>query len=227
MRSLKTLAIALALIVVLPVLLTGAATARAPFRPVVIPPGEIQPLILPAVSQSPSMEIPSPSTTERAEVIYESAVQPPRPTARPKVKAASIAVMVRIPTAKSKPKPHPKPRPKRVPKVVVVHTTGRSIRGLASWYCKAGVSSCMYVHPDRYGVADMYAAAGPGLRRAICGSDTSNCWRGRRVTVNGVGVVLADWCQCYKNRANEKLIDLYWDAWVRVPGVTKGITIRW
>jgi hypothetical protein len=101
------------------------------------------------------------------------------------------------------------------------------LRGSASWYCKAGVSICMSAHPDRAGVADLYAAAGPRLRRAICGSDTSNCWRGRRVVVDGVVVVLADWCQCYKGQANEKLIDLYWDAWVRVPGVENGVTIRW
>jgi hypothetical protein len=85
----------------------------------------------------------------------------------------------------------------------------------------------MAVHPDRAGVADMYAAAGPGLRRAMCGSEASNCWRNRTVLVNGVAVVLADWCGCNTNASSVKLIDLYWDAWVRVPGVESGVTIRW
>jgi hypothetical protein len=85
----------------------------------------------------------------------------------------------------------------------------------------------MAAHPDRAGVADMYAAAGPGLRRAICGSESSNCWRGRRVLVNGVAVVLADWCACNSRASSVKLIDLYWDAWTRVPAVESGVTIRW
>jgi hypothetical protein len=85
----------------------------------------------------------------------------------------------------------------------------------------------MAAHPDRAGVADMYAAAGPGLRRAMCGSEASNCWRNRRVLVNGVAVVLADWCGCNTNSSSVKLIDLYWDAWARVPGVESGVTIRW
>ncbi|HEX5826866.1 MAG TPA: hypothetical protein VFY23_05045 [Candidatus Limnocylindrales bacterium] len=132
----------------------------------------------------------------------------PLPTGRPDVRQprAGLGVVV---------KPPPKP------------VTRHALRGKASWYCKAGVSICMAVHPDRAGVADMYAAAGPRLRRAICGSDTSDCWRGRRVYVNGVAVVLADWCQCYKGEAHEKVIDLYWDAWARVPNVEGGVTVRW
>jgi hypothetical protein len=45
--------------------------------------------------------------------------------------------------------------------------------------------------------------------------------------VNGVAVVLADWCGCSSNSSSIKLIDLYWDAWSRVPNVSGGVTIRW
>ena len=128
----------------------------------------------------------------------------PGPTGRPAVRQPAAAVGV---TAKVMP-------------------TSHSLRGRASWYCRAGVSVCMAAHPDRAG-ADMYAAAGPGLRRAMCGSESSNCWRNRRVLVNGVAVVLADWCGCNTSASSVKLIDLYWDAWVRVPGVESGVTIRW
>ncbi|HEU0244103.1 MAG TPA: hypothetical protein VFQ75_09375 [Candidatus Limnocylindrales bacterium] len=129
----------------------------------------------------------------------------PVPTGRPAVRQPAVAARALV-----------KPIP-----------TSHSIHGRASWYCRAGVSVCMAAHPDRAGVADMYAAAGPGLRRAICGSESSNCWRGRRVLVNGVAVVLADWCACNSRASSVKLIDLYWDAWTRVPAVESGVTIRW
>lgn len=70
----------------------------------------------------------------------------------------------------------------------------------------------------------MYAAAGPGLRAAICGSQACTSWRGRTVLVNGHPVKLIDWCQCYWKRPNEKLIDLYWDAWVTT-GARSGVVI--
>jgi hypothetical protein len=135
----------------------------------------------------------------------------PLPTGRPAVRQPAVAAGVTIKAP---------PPPKAVP-------TSHAISGKASWYCRAGVSICMAAHPDRAGVADMYAAAGPGLRRAICGSESSNCWRGRTVMVNGVAVVLADWCGCSSSASSIKLIDLYWDAWTRVPGVESGVTIRW
>jgi len=133
------------------------------------------------------------------------------PTGRPAARQPAVAARVTIKAP---------PLPKAVP-------TSHSISGKASWYCRAGQSVCMAAHPDRAGVADMYAAAGPGLRRAICGSESSNCWRGRTVMVNGVAVVLADWCGCSSNSSSIKLIDLYWDAWTRVPNVSGGVTIRW
>jgi hypothetical protein len=142
---------------------------------------------------------------------FSEAGEPPLPTGRPDVRQPGARVRIVV-------KPPPKPR---------APATRHALRGNASWYCKAGRSICMAMHPDRAGVADLYAAAGPRLRRAICGSDRSNCWRNRRVVVDGVTVVLADWCQCYKGQAHEKIIDLYWDAWVRVPGVENGVTVRW
>lgn len=72
----------------------------------------------------------------------------------------------------------------------------------------------------------MYAAAGPGLRAAICGSQDCTSWRGRTVLVNGYAVKLVDWCQCYWKQSHEKLIDLFWDAWVKT-GAGGGVKISW
>lgn len=102
-------------------------------------------------------------------------------------------------------------------------TTSRQLTGLASWYCRAGVSICHYQYPDTQGF-DAYAAAGPGLRKAMCGSAKSECWRGRAVLVNGVRVELRDWCQCYRGEAHEKIIDLYYDVFARVGSA---VAVRW
>ncbi len=80
------------------------------------------------------------------------------------------------------------------------------------------MSPCTTTHPDGSGF-DAYGAAGPALRAAI-GSD----WRGRIVTVDGIRVKLIDWCQCYAGEPNEKLIDLYYDVYVRTGS---SIVIRW
>ena len=95
-----------------------------------------------------------------------------------------------------------------------------SISGKASWYCGLG-SPC----PHGYS-GGPYAAAGPGLRAAICGNQASNCWRGMTVTVNGKPIKLVDWCQCYWRQPNEKLIDLFHDAWVAT-GARGGVVITW
>lgn len=51
------------------------------------------------------------------------------------------------------------------------------------------------------------AAAGPALRRML-----GPTWRGRVVRVCGNGrcvkVKLTDWCQCYKDTARERIVDL-------------------
>jgi hypothetical protein len=96
--------------------------------------------------------------------------------------------------------------------------TANAITGLASWYCRAGVSPCTYGYPDGSGF-DAYAAAGPGLRAAI-GPD----WRGRIISVDGIKVKLIDWCQCYKGEPHEKLLDLYYDVYRRTG---TNVRIRW
>lgn len=98
---------------------------------------------------------------------------------------------------------------------------GHELRGRASWYCwPAYPSPCAKGYP--YG--GDYAAAGPKLRAAMCGSQASNCWRGRYVTVNGVSVRLIDWCQCFWHQPNEKVIDLYHNVFTETGS---SVTIRW
>lgn len=139
--------------------------------------------------------------------------------------------------APTRPQPHvdqPKPQvavvPTPTPKATHRATSAGSahaLSGMASWYCKAGVSVCHYQYPDGAGF-DAYAAAGPRLRAAICGTASSDCWRGRAVTVNGIRVRLIDWCQCFKGEASEKIIDLYWDvAHALDIGGEGRVTIRW
>jgi hypothetical protein len=110
----------------------------------------------------------------------------------------------------------PAPTPTATPKPTVTAT--HSISGLASWYCRAGVSPCTVNHPDTSGF-NAYAAAGPRLRRAL-GSD----WRGSIIYVDGIRVKLIDWCQCYEGESNEKLLDLYYDIFARVGGT---VVVRW
>lgn len=102
------------------------------------------------------------------------------------------------------------------------------VRGVASWYCnyyasRAMPSICMKGHPDTAGF-NAFAAAGPKLRAAICGSQASNCWRGRGVLVDGIPVTLVDWCQCYFKTSIEKVIDLYYDVFAKTGSQ---VTIRW
>lgn len=133
----------------------------------------------------------------------------------------------------------PRARPSLPPAPVVTKPveprttlTGSTLSGLASWYCRAGVSICHYKYPDTKGF-DAYAAAGPKLRAAICGSSKSDCWRGRTVTVsaNGqsVSVRLTDFCQCYRGESHEKVIDLYWDVWAAlgIPNGSNRVKVAW
>ena len=80
--------------------------------------------------------------------------------------------------------------------VAIVPKTTHAISGVASWYCRAGVSPCTYSQPDDGGV-DAYAAAGPRVRAAVGSS-----WRGAIVYVDGLRVQLIDWCQCYQGEPN-------------------------
>ncbi len=134
--------------------------------------------------------MPSPKAAERA--------QPAVRVARP------ITVVI----------PPPKPKVTAAPST----KTANSISGLASWYCRAGVSPCTYTHPDGGGF-DAYAAAGPRLRAAI-----GSGWRGTIISVDGVRVKLIDWCQCYQGEPHEKLLDLYYDVFSRTGS---SVTVRW
>jgi hypothetical protein len=95
---------------------------------------------------------------------------------------------------------------------------GQSLRGYASYYCRAGVSPCTNDYPDGGGV-QAYAAAGPKLRNAL-----GSGWRGSIVYVDGIRVKLIDWCQCYQGESNEKLLDLYYDVFARTGSP---VVIRW
>ena len=143
--------------------------------------------------------------------MFDSVIEtePPIPRAQPPLPVASPLV---VPVAT------PKPTPKPTVTTSTTSGTTHAISGLASWYCRAGISMCTVNHPDTSGF-NAYAAAGPRLRRAL-GSD----WRGSIVYVDGIRVKLIDWCQCYEGRSNEKLLDLYYDVFARVGSTVR---IRW
>jgi hypothetical protein len=102
--------------------------------------------------------------------------------------------------------------------VAAVKPTTHRLRGVASYYCRAGSSPCTTGYPDGSGFT-AYAAAGPRLRAALGSS-----WRGKVILVDGIHVKLIDWCQCYQGQANEKLLDLYYDVFARTGS---SVTIRW
>jgi hypothetical protein len=91
------------------------------------------------------------------------------------------------------------------------------VNGIATWYCRTGVSGCHYAHSS-----GLYAAAGAEIR--------TGDWRGREVRVCGGGncvwVTLIDWCACAGNR----IIDLYSDAYRRLDPLSSGtlsVTVGW
>lgn len=112
----------------------------------------------------------------------------------------------------------PQPNVARVqPKTPPLRLTGKHASGIATWYCKPGVSAC---HRDHAG--GMYAAAGPALRVGD--------WRGRRVQVCAGGscivVRLIDWCACGDGR----VIDLYSDAFRQLARLSTGelrVKVSW
>jgi len=92
------------------------------------------------------------------------------------------------------------------------------VSGPPTWYCLAGVSRCTKGHPDGPEL-DLYAAAGPSIRRAIPD------WRGRTVTVCAkvcIRVTLIDWCAC----GGDHFLDLYHDAWDAL-GRPRRATVSW
>jgi rare lipoprotein A (peptidoglycan hydrolase) len=93
----------------------------------------------------------------------------------------------------------------------------RSVKGVATWYCLPGVSSCTSGYRG-----GLYAAAGSELRIGK--------WRGRHVKVCGNGncvvVTLIDWCAC----GGSRIIDLYHDAFSRLASPSTGglsVTVSW
>lgn len=178
--------------------LVWTAEAREPSRWEPVPQGQFRPIQTAAA--------PSPTRPEATVVVDTLRTRHDRP-GRPLVPQEAAR-------ARSEPVRTARPAAPRL---------GRSIRGLASWYCRAGVSICHYAYPDRRG-ADLYAAAGPRLRRAVGAG-----WRNDVVTVCGqrcARVRLVDWCECHGGESGvEKLIDLYWDAWTATGGGT--VTVSW
>lgn len=155
-----------------------------------------------------ALRLPTPEPV----VVLDTFEHRPTPTRPPVVVQQPKPVVVTVTPKPSTPK---------------IRNAGSGIRGTATWYCKAGRSICMAKHPDRPGVLDMYAAAGPALRVGK--------WRNRLVTVCKTGtnacvqVILADWCACMGGRTG-RVIDLYWDAFHALdPRATGGIkvTVHW
>lgn len=187
-----------------------------------LPPG--QPSPIPDSAFRP-VSVPSPDAVFDAAAALEAQPRPtadlrpfgePLPSTEPQERAQpsipdSNAIVVARPT--------PTPRPQAASNSGGSGSSGgRSISGLASWYCRAGVSVCTTGYPDTSDF-DAYAAAGPDLRAAL-GSN----WRGSIVYVDGIRVKLIDWCQCYKGEPHEKLLDLYYDVYARTGS---NVTVRW
>ena len=170
----------------------GITGSQEPSVPVAINPELFQAVIIP-------------KEDEALPVIIEPHA-PTHPSSRPEVKVAEA-------TTKTIVKATPKPKVQ-----TVIVGTSHSVSGNASWYCKAGRSPCRVGYPDTSG-SDYYAAAGPALRTAIGGRESSTAYKGKVVRVCGnecINVKLVDWCQCYYKQPHEKVIDLYWDAWIDV-----------
>jgi hypothetical protein len=85
--------------------------------------------------------------------------------------------------------------------------SGRKATGTATWYCLPGQSACPWMASG-----GNYAAAGPAVRKLLCGSTSCTSWRNKYVTVSGNGktlrVKLIDWCAC----GGDHIIDLFADA---------------
>lgn len=130
--------------------------------------------------------------------------------------APRISTPTPTPTPRATPRPRPRATPRATPRPFVA--SGSSVKGKASWYCKAGVSVCHYAHPP----GSMVAAACTALREAM-----GPGWRGQFVLVRSGGrsivVQLVDWCA-----STDKLIDLYWEPMRRLGGTgVLPVTVRW
>jgi len=89
------------------------------------------------------------------------------------------------------------------------------VQGIASWYCRAGVSVCHSAYPPESMSAaactDLRAAIGPGWRGKVVNVDN------RRGTV--IRVMLVDWCA-----STDKLIDLYASAFSAIAPLSLGVS---
>jgi hypothetical protein len=213
-RALSRLTPALALIALVAFATTATAKPPTPagsaasFDPVTIP---LDGLVAENVRPSPAPT--SPAAVDEDTTLADPGSAPTATRAPRKQPAATAGVFV---------KPTPKPKPKQRA-VYSSAGTSRVLKGRASWYCnndgsRAQISACHYQYPDT-GAYNAYAAAGPRLRAAIGPN-----WRGKVVLVDGLRVKLVDWCQCYQGQSHEKVIDLYYDVFLRAGG---SVTIRW
>lgn len=236
MRVVKQAVLSLSVIVLLPLVVASVAAqppsgfkrvSASDFKPVAIPEATAPalprtPTVRPIVdtqsirrsgpSERPDARLPVPAPGVSVKATPKPVVKTLAPTHAPK------PVSTRAPAAR-------KAVVKTVTSKVVVRSASNHVVGTATWYCKAGQSVCHYKYPDRRGVSDFYAAAGPRLRIGN--------WQGRVVNVCGrsacIRVRLVDWCQCYKGSSSERIIDLYWDAFNAVsPGAGgEKVTVTW
>jgi len=175
-------------------------------------------LIVPAINgQEPTKIIP---VDDSLFIPYRSTFIVEEETIAPAVIIESFSA----PTISAKPVIKIKaPIPKVIvkPKIITYTkpSTKHSVRGRASWYCKAGVSVCHHSYPP----GSMVAAACGKLRASI-----GTHWRGKVVTVTNasgktISVKLVDWCG-----STDKLIDLYWEPMRRLGGTgVLPVTVRW
>jgi hypothetical protein len=90
---------------------------------------------------------------------------------------------------------------------------GNSVKGEATWYCDPPRSRCT----KGYAADGNYAAAGPELRKAL-----GPGYKGTHVWVNGVEVILVDFCAC----GGDHVIDVYHSTWVTIPDQGH-VTVSW
>lgn len=125
--------------------------------------------------------------------------------------ATALPVASPEPTRAIKPAPTPKP-------TVRPRVTSRRVAGEATFYCDPLLKPYPSRCPKGY-TGGMFAAAGPGLRRAY------PSWRGHSVKVCGracVWVRLVDWCLC--TGSAHRVIDLFHDAF-KITGAD--VTVSW
>lgn len=181
---------AIAALITAVVLVVGCGSAAARPQSAYAPySGPLEPVAVPESTPAPS-EAPGPSYG-------------PEPSYR------ALPVPTPVRRAVGKRAARPASPPPRQP-IRVAHR----LAGLASWYCRPGVSVCPVGVPP----SGMYAAACAPLRAAMGPS-----WRGRTVWVDGLAVVLVDYCA-----STAKTIDLFWSAMRRLGGTgVLRVEVRW